>query len=433
MDIKDLALDFSIHKDHKRLHDGFYQFKALVAKETEGLSRNEIIDFVKASERTIGTRFLCISSILYKENFAYQVFRSLNDTGLKLTQADNIKNSLFTNARISDHQVISSLWRETIEALPNQDIGEFLRRRFIGIYGPCKKDELSSKVLAMEIEPKGETILPLLNLWKTDAKIVNNLTRGSTPIIHANPYLKAAFSSLSISLASIPLLPAYKRWATTSPNDFTKFARLITNFCFRELSICQQKTNWLEDKLGVIGRLVTDSKSFNEIQKMLRTLSPDAKFEKDFIDAAETRSSVQFYVLKEIESYLLKGAGMIPLDHSPKQHIEHILPRNLPKSKNRKHEWEWARSAPKRHLNFVNRYGNLLILEADINKAVSNYEFAVKQTGHYKGRTIRNYGSSSLRLAKSLSRPKRWKEWSFSHIQRRQKLLARLARRVWAL
>ena len=104
---------------------------------------------------------------------------------------------------------------------------------------------------------------------------------------------------------------------------------------------------------------------------------------------------------------------MIPLDHSPKQHIEHILPRNLSNLKNRKHEWQWARSVPKKHLNYVNRYGNLLILEADINKAVSNYEFAVKQTGAYKGRTILNYGSSSLKLAKSLSRPKRWEEWSF--------------------
>ena len=84
-----------------------------------------------------------------------------------------------------------------------------------------------------------------------------------------------------------------------------------------------------------------------------------------------------------------------------------------------------------------NLNGNLMILEADINVQVSNHELTEKQTGFYRSgrRSVRKkgYTDSTLRLPRSLAKTSKWSKWEPVEIDRRQKILARLAIRVWKI
>lgn len=270
-------------KDRCRLRDGFYKLKEYIGRELSGLNDEDKLSFISACEKTLSARFLCISTTLYKEAFAYQVFRSLNDTGLKLTPADNIKNSLFDLAAPGDHVAIATAWRDTINETPNHDIGEFLRRKYIGEVGACKKDQLHSRVNAQWILAAGQRGVPaLVNDWKADAKRVNQLVSACCSVSKANEYLDVVFKKLSISLAIIPLLPAYKQWGTSNPTTFLDICKAIVNFCFRELTIGVQKTSWLEEKLGQAGKRIHEGNSPDDVKEFLISLSPSERFESKF-------------------------------------------------------------------------------------------------------------------------------------------------------
>src|SRR5690606_25687489 len=142
---------------------------------------------------------------------------------------------------------------------------------------------------------------------------------------------------------------------------------------------------------------------------------------------------VQYYVLRELEVFLLGGGkGLVPGDHhEAKNHIEHILPKRLSNGAGRTHEWAWARANPEKHLSVVNRLGNLLGLESDINKSVGNHEYLVKQHGQYKknksGKTnqILCYSNSALKWPSLLCDTSTWPTWTETDIENRQKQMAK--------
>ena len=134
------------------------------------------------------------------------------------------------------------------------------------------------------------------------------------------------------------------------------------------------------------------------------------------------------------------GKGVIPGDHhSAKNHIEHILPKRLSNAQGRTHEWAWARANPEKLHSLVNRLGNLLVLEGDINKSVGNHEFAVKQDGQYKKNKsgkisqIKCYKDSALQWPAALCNAGMWTAWTEDEIETRQKKMATDALKVWTI
>ena len=80
---------------------------------------------------------------------AYQMFETLNDRGLRTSQADLIKNYLFGRARerIGEVQEHWAFIRGTLEALDDNDITvTFLRHALIAQHGYLRESEAYSKV-----------------------------------------------------------------------------------------------------------------------------------------------------------------------------------------------------------------------------------------------------------------------------------------------
>lgn len=379
--------------------------------------------------------------MIFEEKYAYEVFGCLNARGESLTPADNIKNELFKVANTALHQKISDTWNLIGENVPHQDIGEFLRRRHIAFYRSCKKQETFDFIKESEIG-KIDTN-QLIASWLQDSKTVRSVLSREKKVANKQTLLRLEyiFDVLDVSLAYIPVLSAARRFLSGDKDSFHRCVRIVECFVFRQLTIGRMDTAELERKLGDAARVLAKGGSIEDFQTKLQQQSNDLQFEKNFTYHKEGRKKVQYYILSELEKHLLgSGKGVIPGDHhSANNHIEHILPKRLSTDKGRSDEWIWAREDQDKHRSLVNRIGNLLILEGDINKSVSNHEFTVKQNGIFKKsksgqiKHIKCYNDSALPWVKNLCVIKDWSEWTEVEIEKRQNIMAKDALEIWRI
>ena len=142
----------------------------------ESHTAEDTINFLSASYDTLRHLFCCVETLIYDEHYSYDVFESLNARGVPLTHADNIKNELFKIATPDQRRAISASWNRIGGNVPEQQIGEFLRRRFIALHGPCKKQEVYPEVKRTEINqisPGGA--VALISSWEQDSLVVHRI------------------------------------------------------------------------------------------------------------------------------------------------------------------------------------------------------------------------------------------------------------------
>lgn len=429
------------HTITKKLTKSLAHISVWVREKLEAYTPSDKTSFLVAAQEVLGKLFCCIQTVIKSEPYSYEVFECLNARGVSLTAADKVKNNLFSVTDKSVHKTISDLWTEIGKNVDDQDIGEFLRRRHIALHGPCKKDDIHRQIKAGEID-KVVDAKKLVEEWHQDSDRVHAIIHAESSVgsKDTRDRLEIIFSVLDASLAYVPLLAAAKRFLPANKNDFAKCVVLVERFIFRSLTIEQTDTSDLERKLGEAARLLTNGKPVSEFKKHLKNLSDDTRFEAEFAKHAQRRARVQYYILRELETSLLgAGKGVIPGGHAnAKNNIEHILPKNLCTQKEREHEWSWARTNKERHKGLVNRLGNLLILEGDINDDVGNHEFEVKRTGLFKKKsgktkTLKCYKESALALPKKLCNTTEWPDWTADSIDKRQAEMAKLALKVWRL
>lgn len=436
-----LPLDVRQHTISKKLIGSFGHIRSWVREKTDTGTPVDVTNFLLASHDVLRYLFSCIETLILDEQYSYEVFGCLNARGESLTSADNIKNELFKVANQSWHAAISDTWDRIGENVPGQDIGEFLRRRHIALTAPCKKQQTYSQIKTEEIDKVPAKTL--VEGWRQDSRIVRRILEREASFADKETLerLEFIFDVLNVSLAYIPLLSAARVLLPSKKNEFRQCAFLIERFVFRALTIGQMDTTELERKLGEAARIIVGTASMQKFQGYLKSQVDDVRFETQFSTHRERRPKVQYYILRELEIHKLGGGkGVIPGDHhSAKNHVEHVLPKRLSNAKGRTNEWSWARANPDRHLSLVNRLGNLLVLEGDINKSVGNLEFSVKQNGQYKktksGKInhIKCYQDSALPSPKVLCNPKKWAKWTDLEIEERQKDMAKQALKVWSV
>lgn len=439
-----LGIDLSEKKDHKRLKDSFDYVRSLVTDKLQGLSEKEVVRQLTALLDTVQGGLLCLWAAVEEESFAFEVFKCLNARGLELGEADKIKNELFIQAKQSLHKNISARWSEIYKNVPHGNIAVFLRTRHMAFVGPCPEKSLYKEVKEKQIDTS--KIDDLTKEWVTDSEIIKVVTlQCGAGLKDETIEILKSFQVLGISLSAIFLLSAGKRYLPSDEQSFRKAALLCRNFCFRLLTICGEDTPVLEKALGKAARDLADGKGLEDILPIFKHYNSDSEFETEFSRKTEKRVKVQYYILFELEKYLGGGSGLVPAPHSPNQNIEHIMPKKFSKAASRMHEWGFARGNDK-HKDYLNRLGNLCLLEGDINRDVSNFDFAAKQTAAYPGiaknvkdkikggtRPRKSYKDSVLKLPGDLIDTKKYSKWDFEEIDKRQQYLATLALKVWKL
>jgi Protein of unknown function DUF262/Protein of unknown function (DUF1524) len=445
-------LGTSTQSQRAKIHikEGFDALRKLVIDEIGDLPDAQLLEHIRTLERVLGDAFISTLIVVNDEPFALSVFGGLNARGVPLGASDQIKNELFERTPSQDHQQIKDDWDAIVASVPNGNIELFLRQRYLAfVDDDCPKSKLYFRVRDEELVPNNPK--DIIAEWKRDANLLSVLTiQKGHPKVSGElvRQLRTLHETLGITYSWPLLLSAGRRFLSNDLDTFRKLVRLALAFCFRVLTVGKADVLDLERPLTHAAIGLTRGATPNAIARMLREANSDEEFEKAFAEVTLRRASVQFYALYEIETYRSKHSGLTlePFPHSPHQNVEHILPQNLSKQASRITEWSSWRSASdptvkaERHREYVNRLGNLLILEAEVNQAVSNFDFRAKQTGNYpgqwatdKGAPRKCYTDSTLKLTKDLCDQTKYSRWSAKAIEDRQAELALDAVNAWTL
>jgi len=440
-----LDLDEKKYPNQKNIKQRFDELRESIISHTESLDLEGKFNFCKAIKSTIQYAFIGIKVEVLNEEYSFHVFDCLNSTGLPLSDIDNVKNELFKLSDRSHHERIKKKWDELANLCPDGDIAQFLRLRHIAIIDKCPKNKLFETIRDEELNKSN--ILDLLDEWLADAKNVNKIANKDTKLFSedARKELNEILDILNISYSYILLIKAGREYLAKDVKEFEKFITLTRNFCFRMLTIGEKETTILEESLGKAARCL-DSGKLKDVVDLLTNYNNDVEFKSDFSNRVIKDTKTQYMILGNIENYMRGNRGPVAGPHGQyKNNIEHIMPKTLSTAAGREKEWSWARSHPEEKKVYTNRLGNLLIIEPDINKHLSNFDFTAKQQGHYpqkyskvrgpdsKKVDRKSYKNSDYKMVKEICDTSKYPEWSFKAIENRQKELAERAAKVWKL
>lgn len=399
---------------------------------------------IKAIFSTIENSFICIAADVKQESFSYEVFKCLNAKGLPLSQADKLKNELFTQSEISEHEEIKKYWDIIQENTPYSAVSQFIRIRHVALKGECPDSKLHSTITDKEL--MGQVVPKVVSEWANDSLDYSYIS------LHQPPPAPKAFTdkefeylndlkTLNITLSSILTFAAYKKYFKEHREKFVEILRLTRNFCFRILTISKKDTSYLELHLGRAARSIMDGEAVKDIRSALRKASPDNEFEEAFRIFSSNTARQQFFILNAMENYSLSPSALKTKPHGEDLNVEHILPKKFDeKDPSREAEWSWAKLDLESHKSFINRLGNLCLLEGEINKDVSSFDFDAKTQGRYPpkyavrkrgGKARKSYKDSDLPSVKDIIT--NYAQWNFENIQHRQNRMASEALKVWTL
>lgn len=447
--LKKLSDSVRRRKGALQLKNGFDSLRKHVIAELDGLSDAQLVNWISSLETVVADAFIGSRIVVRDEAFAFSVFGTLNARGVPLSAADKIKNKLFEGAQIAEHRQIKEDWDAIYAHVPEGNVELFLRSRHLAFVDTdCPQRHLFRNVRDRGLED--EAPADITAGWRRDAELLASLTGlKSHPKIKGEleRYLKSLHLQLKIDYSWPLLLSSARRYLDDDIDTFRKMTRLTLAFCFRVLTIpAEADVADLERPLAQAAFDLNQGKDPKEIAKALRRANSDADFKKAFEGAVLQRAATQFYTLYELEVHRAKSGGLSlePFPHGPQQNVEHILPRRLATSEAREGEWAAWRDSDgtpgEDHSKYLNRLGNLLILEGEINGQVSNYDFEAKRTGKYpsqaanfKGSPRKSFVDSKLSLVKDLLDVGAYPDWTKAEIEKRQAEMAAEAVKTWTL
>lgn len=377
--------------------------------------------------RVLRECLIVIKLTVHESKIAYRLFEALNFRGLRLSQADLLKNELLRRADAKgEKDAVGVSWREMTAELANHDrldLPAFIQHEFISARDSVKASALFETVVEYLDDGRIEPCAYASDLAR-ESQALTRIVNGSDDWSeHANKCLADLVDPLNVKF-SVPLLLAGAERLATSPETFSSFAQVVRDFCFRYVTIGGATPSRLERVVGEASRRLRDDEPLQDVVEFLRAESPDKQFVERFETRAPGTNKLGFYVIERIENYLSMGQGVEVKRQSPTQHLEHIMPKKPGKG------WEHV-SGDDLYDDYVGRLGNLLVLEANINRSVKNKAIARKLKA--KGKTL-SYGKSSMKLPGEVSKYMVKQKWTFKSIEKRQKDMAKnFALKIWPL
>lgn len=362
---------------------------------------------------------------------AFTIFETLNARGLELTEADLIKNHLFS---ISGNRVdeVENKWvsmRSIIQTIEKeQEVVSFIKYYYASKYEAVRKKELYKGIknkatnqqqaikLAITLEENAKRYVAILNsddnYWNDFNKrtLIKNYVRtiNEFGIIHSRPLLLAILEhfdkkeiekSLKVLISwSIRFRISGSVSSGTFENQFSQRAVDVRNGYDKN------------------GRSVTTAE---DLSRLMDIVPKDSEFEDKFAEASITSSNFARYVLRilEREEQSVKEPETIINADESDVNLEHVLPQN-PSS-------NWGHISAEDAQVYYNRIGNLALLQKTPNSKIGNTSPIDKQP---------TLSASEIRLTRMIGNEiLATGTWNILQIKERQKKLAKLAVKAWSI
>lgn len=312
---------------------------------------------------------------------AFQIFESLNSTGLPLTPAELMKSLVMSKYTSPD--VGLSKWDEIVNLTSEDDIVAFLAQYlFCFNKHRIQKSEIYPSYKEML---KTRSVTDLLDSLKEYATVYHELRSPSATLKCSDILLD--FKDLSQEQAYVPLMAAGCRFGVSS-KDFEKVANAILVFCVRH-NVCSLSTNKLDTIFSEALKLIDkDDSTAADIEKFFKKYRPDDEsfktaFEGLTFDYSAKPQRVARTYLRRIEEK--QHGSNQPLKISREDlSAEHIIPKSV--DLNTLRGWLGDKIDEKDYdfdidtftENTVKSVGNLVLLFKPENSSAGNNSYADK-------------------------------------------------------
>jgi hypothetical protein len=353
------------------------------------------------------------------DNDAYKMFETLNDRGLRTSQADLIKNFLFSRSGEREHEVESrwSYMRGALESTsddPDLTI-TFLRHALIVQQGYLREADVFDKV--QEIIKSEQTAV----IFASTLESLSYAYVATSNPEHErwNSYPHTARRAIEVfnifkigPMRSLILAIAAKM----SPKETALAFQFLISLGVRLIIASSTRSSSVETPLATTAKGVFEG-SINTAAKLseaLKGITPtDAVFEGKFRDAKVSNARLARYYLRSLQMTANKEPEpwFIPQQDTRVINLEHVLPK--------KPEDNWPQFDEDEVRQLATRIGNLALLKASDNSNLKSDAFIDKKPV---------YAASPYSLTSQIANVEKW---TAEAIADRQKVLAKLAVRTW--
>lgn len=383
----------------------------------ERLNEIEVADQLRKIFETVCQRLEFMCATLETEN-AYNIFKSLNSTGVALGQSDLIRNFIFMHVAPDDHDEFDRvLWGdlETRFATPDGVLDEERFSRFFrdylmssGRYVPPKAtfENFETRYEATDFSP--HDLVKQLNICAADYEIIAGLSSDSDVRVTE----KLADLNQFESSTTYPLLLALFEMRRKGIIDSIKLSHaidMLRGFILRRFICGETSRGYGQMFVRALSKNQGDPVKAMEMYLLERGWPDDHRFEGAFVEFPLYERGYTWEVLATIERSR-RHKEPASLDNAQ---VEHVLPQTLNES--------WVEALGSRaeaiHAEWLHRPGNLSL--SGYNPELWNHPFKKKRE---------RYAQSNIVLTRELASYDRWTD---QEILKRGTQLGREAAQIW--
>lgn len=352
---------------------------------------------------------------------AFRIFETLNDRGLKASQADILKNYFFSKAggRLAEAQMLWNLLTATLETLGDEDgdrLVTYLRHFWVTTHGQTKERELAAQIKA-EIAGETRTMQFLSDASSAVNDYVALWSSRHPKWASYKPTTRQHLETLSehLRVEQIrPLLFAVARHF--DPVEADKAFRLFVGWSVRFL-IYGGRGGMLDSQYSQRAKDVGTGRitKARELREAMKPYVPsDAEFEEAFASARVARPHLARYYLRALEKTLKDDPHpeYVANEDVRDVNLEHVLPLNP--------DLAWA-VTPEEAEAAQRLLGNMVLLRSSRNQELGNRAFGEKKA---------EYASSGYYITRQVAE---YDTWTIDQIKKRQADLAKTAVKTWSV
>lgn len=349
---------------------------------------------------------------------AYNIFKSLNSTGVPLGQSDLIRNFVFMHVLPDEHDDFDrDLWRPLEECFIGSDavLDEDRFSKFFRDFLMSSGRYISPKETFQEFESRYEATKFVANQLAADlltsAKHYQIITGGQHDEDADVTRALAGLNAFESATAYPILLALFKKRVAKEIDSgvLAKCIRMLSGFIVRRF-ICGESSRgygqmFVRALTGEAGTVDVRLETY----LLERGWPDDIQFKKSFCEFPIYQRAYAREILEFLES---GREHREPADLSATQ-VEHVMPQTL------NDDWieHLGGDAARTHAEWLHRIGNLTL--SAYNLPLWNHKFDIKR-GHYF--------NSNIVITRELAG---YQQWTAKEIQERGELLANEAVKIW--
>lgn len=423
---KGVGLSDSQKRSTRELRSAYFRMKSRIQSWVDGAGTDPDSQKLKIYQlvNTLLNSFELLAITVHSLDDAYILFETLNDRGLRLTPSDLIKSRTLQKIHIGpalmDVDTALTKWDLAVDMIGDYPFTKFLRhylltkqqtpvqaRRLFAIVNQ-RIDELG----AMGAEKNLKEICDAAEIY---AKLLN------TAHVTGKAKLDATLKRLN-SISDTHRIFLLKVFSLDySDDDLLKAARVTECLAFRWV-LTGGNAQVLENIFQSHANLLTSPGDPNNLKDTLMSLlsnvPSDEKVNQE-IRLSAASGTLQQYVLQRINFAITQVE--LPWD-AQQINVEHLAPQKPEAGSN------WLQVvAPHNpqspeddsYADFVAKWGNLTLLEDEINKSIKNKNWQIKVTG--VANEVKGLMHSNIYITKSLTDIS---QWTSDHILARTEWMA---------